>query len=137
MLFFGYTTSRPFGGFCMPVPAQNSCLREYCDKNNGKYVLPQLEHKFQNCYMQLYSTLNSCTQNSAILMYSILMMQMNREKTKYFFEISSKKNIQLHFVLENKVASSINEFYITSQNYKFKKLIVSRSSLKKRTSISK
>ena len=87
--------------------------------------------------MQLYSTLNSCTQNNAILMYSILMMQMSEEKTKYFLKFQLKKNIQLHFVLENKVASSINEFYIMSQNYKFKKLIISRSSLKKRTSISK
>ena len=133
MLFFGYTTSRPFGGFCMPVPAQNSCLREYCDENKGKYVLPQLEHKYHNCYMQLFSTLNSCSQNSAILMYSILMMEMNKDKTKYFFEIIKKKNVQIHFVLENKIANSLEEFYKMSQNYKFKKFIISRKTLKERT----
>jgi sporadic carbohydrate cluster protein (TIGR04323 family) len=41
--FYTYATPKPFGGFVMPVPAQNSCMREYVSRQGGSYVLPLLE----------------------------------------------------------------------------------------------
>lgn len=59
MKFCAYATSRPIGQFVIPVPAQNSCLREYAVRNNLEYAMPQLEHKYQNCFMQLYSVIEN------------------------------------------------------------------------------
>jgi sporadic carbohydrate cluster protein (TIGR04323 family) len=73
----GYVTSQPFGGFCMPVPSQNSCLREYANKKNFTYQLPQLEHKYINCFMQLYTTINIAKQYDGIVMYSYEMLPVN------------------------------------------------------------
>lgn len=67
---YGYATSRPFGDFNMPVPAQNTCLREYSTNINAQYVIPQLEHKFENCYMQLWTTIKSMQTGDILAMYS-------------------------------------------------------------------
>ena len=73
----GYVTSRPFAGLSVPVPAQNSCLREYARSLGQSYALPPLEHKFDNCYMQLYTVINSASPGDIIAMYSISMLPLN------------------------------------------------------------
>ena len=58
-LLIGYVTPRQFGPFSMPVPAQNSCLREYASSNGFSYGLTQCEHIFEGSYVQFFGTLNT------------------------------------------------------------------------------
>ncbi len=129
MKLVGYTSSRPFGGFVMPVPAQNSCLREYSVKFEATYKLPQLEHKYKNCYMQLFTSLNFLKKNDGIVMYSLLMMP-KKNKLKTFFKILKNKNNSVHFVLENFFCKTINEFEEKLISYEIKELVISRKILK-------
>jgi len=124
----GYVTSRPFGGFCMPVPAQNSCLREYCMRNNYIFKLPQLEHKYQNCYMQLYSTINSASSGEGVLMYSYEMLP-EGNKLKNIINLAISRNISFHFVLENYKISNLLDYQSYLRSKKIQKLVMRRDLL--------
>jgi len=107
--FRAYATSRPFGDFTMPVPAQNSCMREYVSRRNGIYIPPQLEHKFDNCFMQLFGTLAASEKNDTVLMYSFEIIYSGI--TKLFLPLQNhlKKGGLLGFVLENTIINSEQE----------------------------
>ena len=80
MRLVGYVTSRTFQGLTIPVPAQNSCLREYARANELIYVLPPLEHYFENCYMQLFTAIKSLESGDILGMYSAAMLPRNHKK---------------------------------------------------------
>ena len=84
----------------IPVPAQNSCLREYVRNNNGVFILPVLESSFPNCFHQLFGLLEKLENSDNIIMYSLMMLPI-KEKLNYFLEKCLKKKITLYFVLEN------------------------------------
>ena len=74
MNYKGYVSSREFVGMSIPVPAQNSSLREYVSQKNGTYILPNLESSFHNCFHQLFGSLNNLNDNDMIVMYSLTML---------------------------------------------------------------
>ena len=85
MRVLGYVTSRSFQGLTIPVPAQNSCLREFAKAQKLVYVLPPLEHYFQNCYMQLFTVLKSMQDGDILAMYSAAMLPTNKKKLEFIF----------------------------------------------------
>jgi sporadic carbohydrate cluster protein (TIGR04323 family) len=97
----GYVTPRPFGQFNMPVPAQNSCLREYATSRGFSYVLPQCEHIFMECYVQWFGTLNGVRANQDIVIYSRLMLPSRRHDQDQMIRIIEEKKLRVHTVLEN------------------------------------
>ncbi len=110
----GYVTPQQFGPFTMPVPAQNSCLREYANTMGFSYNMPQCEHIFPNCYMQLFSTLTSIAEDGHIVMYSFHMMPKSQKNMDKLLEIQKQKNLTFHYVLEKKIvktAEEINEMF--------------------------
>jgi len=97
--YHGYVTSRMFGGISMPVPAQNSCIREFVQNKQGEYVLPPLESHFDNCYHQLFNLVNTIPNGRCIVMYSLSMMP-NEKKLDMLISKCEERNISLAFVLE-------------------------------------
>lgn len=125
---YGYVTSRPFGDFIMPVPAQNSCLREYCKNIGAQFIIPQLEHKFENCYMQLWTTVSSMNEGDILAMYSAEIINTSTKALEIIKTIT-KKGITTHFVLENisiKHIEDVNKFILTN---KIKSLTLKKSIL--------
>ena len=109
MRVLGYVTSRSFQGFTIPVPAQNSCLREFASSQKLIYVLPQLEHYFEDCYMQLFSLIKIINEGEILAMYSASMLPLDLDKLKYFFSELESKNAKVHFVLEAKTIKNFDE----------------------------
>ena len=109
---FGYVTSRSFHGLTIPVPAQNSCLREYADSQNCLYVLPPLEHYFKNCYMQLNTVINNIGEGDIIAMYSAGMLPESIDKSQNLINKIQSKKASLYVILEAKIIykwSDINQ----------------------------
>lgn len=100
MKFFSYVTSKTFGGMAMPVPAQNSCMREFVRAREGSFVLPVLESHFVNCFHQLFGLLRTIENSQAIVMYSVTMLP-NDQKLEMFLEKCAAKDLKLAFVLES------------------------------------
>ena len=110
MKFCAYATSRPIGQFVIPVPAQNSCLREYAARNNLEYAMPQLEDKYQNCFMQLYSVIENSEKNDIIGLYSLETFRENPKKSLEIIKYALKKRNTFYFVLENLRIKNIDDF---------------------------
>jgi sporadic carbohydrate cluster protein (TIGR04323 family) len=84
----------------IPVPAQNSSLREYVTQKHGTYLLPNLESSFDNCFHQLFDAINTASADSAIIMYSLTMLPDGAKLDKLLSECKLQ-GITLTFVLEN------------------------------------
>jgi sporadic carbohydrate cluster protein (TIGR04323 family) len=106
----------------MPVPAQNSCLREYVARHNGTFVLPPLESNFHHCFHQLFGLVKIVPVGVTILMYSMLMLP-NGHKFDEFKRCISARKIKSAFVLEN-CEGFIDDEIIRSalESYKLKDL---------------
>jgi sporadic carbohydrate cluster protein (TIGR04323 family) len=99
----------------IPVPAQNSCIREYVAKNNGLYILPPLESYYENCYHQLFGLLAEIPTNSTIIMYSLSILPiLDSVKMSKIRALSIDKNLNYAFVLEN-FESSLNDEKFNSE----------------------
>ena len=114
----GYVTSRSFAGLTIPVPAQNAVLREYARSVSQTYILPLLEHKFDNCFMQLFTLLNCSDQYDTIAMYSISMLPLNDfSKLTSLREIALSKDVNFFFALEAIHVKDIFELKLILQSY--------------------
>lgn len=132
---FGYVTSRPFGKFIMPVPAQNSCIREYVNKIGGTYILPPLEHKFEACYMQLYSILPKIKSGDILAMYSMEMVLESNKAIEGLNKVFSSGG-EVYFVLEAKKISTAEHFKTIVREAKLTKLTLSKTALLERMALS-
>jgi sporadic carbohydrate cluster protein (TIGR04323 family) len=99
----GYVTPRPFGPFAMPVPAQNSCLREYVYALNSVYGLPQCENIFPDSYVQLFGTINQLENGGHLAMYSFHMFPKRESDLAPLMSKITLKSLNIHFVLERKI----------------------------------
>ena len=99
---FGYVTSRSFNGLTIPVPAQNSCLREFAASQAKTYIIPPLEHNFKDCFMQLYSVLKNIEEDDILAMYSVGMMPSCSQKCKDIINDVKLAKSSLYFILESK-----------------------------------
>ena len=123
-LIRGYVTLREFAGLSIIVPAQNSCLREYARSMNQAYCLPLLEHKFENCYMQLFTTINNATINDTIAMYSISMMPIKDQKKLSILRDSAiKKRVTFAFILEGVRTKDLFTLSSIIQSYSLREII--------------
>jgi len=123
MIVRGYVTSRSFAGLCLPVPAQNACLREYSKSINATYILPPLEHVFDNCFMQLFTVLEDASKHDQVAMYSVAMMPYSKKKLINIFKLSNSKEISFYFLLESTKVESIEELNKLQSSYQLKKIL--------------
>ena len=120
MRLLGYVTSRSFQGITIPVPAQNSCLREFAASNKLDYVLPPLEHNFDNCYMQLFTVVKSLKEGDIIGMYSAGMLPKNDKKLNFLFNEIIKNKNSIFCILESKRLFNLNQAKDLIVSYKLK-----------------
>ena len=114
----GYVTSRSFAGLDIPVPAQNATLREYAKSVSQPFSLPPLEHKFDNCYMQLFTLLSSANFLDTIAMYSVSMLPLNDlSKLSTIRSIALDKNLSFYFVLEGASSADLFQLSTIMQSY--------------------
>ena len=122
MNYKGYVSSREFGGMSIPVPAQNSCIREYVSQKNGTYILPNLESSFDNCFHQLFGALNVLSNEDIIVMYSLTMLPSGK-KLDAFIDKCKQKKIGLAFVLENiSISNDFSKILDEFESYNLSKL---------------
>ena len=111
----------------MPVPAQNSCMREYVSRQGGAYVLPLLELMYEECHLQLFRLLESVPDNSQLCAYSALMLPRGLDKIDKIDRLLINKNLKLHFVFERLIINSTKEMQDTFKNEKLSSLILCES----------
>lgn len=111
----------------MPVPAQNSCMREYVSRQGGAYVLPLLELMYEECHLQLFRLLESVPYNSELCAYSALMLPRAQDKIDKIDRLLLSKNLKFHFVFERLIIKSTMDMQDIFKNEKLSSLIACES----------
>jgi len=101
MRMYSYVTTRKMGDIFLPVPAQNSVLREVSNRFGIQYILPRVEHFYEDSYIELNTLLDTSLEKSLIGMYSFLMLPLDLSKLNEISEKLKKKNLKIYFALEN------------------------------------
>ena len=101
MKMYSYVTSRNMDDIFLPVPAQNSVLREVSNRLGTQYVLPRVEHFYKDSYIELNTLLDTSIENSLIGMYSFLMLPLDLSKLNDISKRLKRKKLKVYFALEN------------------------------------
>ncbi len=109
MKYGTYVFTRPFGNFSIPVPFQNTILRDYFRSISLPYCLPEVEHKFDNCYMSLFTLMEKMEKNSTIYMVSLEMLPSNK-KFNEISKIALSKEISFFGVLDKRKLKTIPDY---------------------------
>ena len=105
-----YVTNKKFGPYYLPVRFQNKLLRQYCEEKNKIFSLPTGEITFGDSYIQLRSLIKDIKKNEGLLfIYTYILPKDNKFRNEIINNIS-KKNIECHFIFENLICKSKNDF---------------------------
>jgi len=97
----GYITSRRYLDNRVPQHVQNIVIRDYCFRNDYKYLLSSTEYAIVNCYMMLENVLKELDSNTGIALYSIFLLPNERHKRFAIYNKIINSKSSLHGVVEN------------------------------------
>jgi len=96
----GYISSRSFMGERVPQHIQNLVLRDYCQKNNNKYLLSATEYAMNNSFLVLNQTLNELKEIDGIVAYSLFQLpEIEANRMNIYFKIIDLGG-EIHFAVE-------------------------------------
>lgn len=101
--FRGYVTSRPFGGYSIPVPVQSLVLRDHCTRNKMLYVLPVNENIFPHSYMVLEGMIRDLSAYEGVICCSMHMLPRRAERRRAIYDTILSQGASLHLVFESAV----------------------------------
>ena len=99
----GYNFSRPFLGERVPQHVQNIVIRNYCEKNNFKFLLSSTEYSKENNFYILEELLENLNDYDGLVFYSLFQLPTNEFKRKKILKQIIINNKSLHFAVENLV----------------------------------
>jgi sporadic carbohydrate cluster protein (TIGR04323 family) len=105
-----YVTNKRFGPYYLPVRFQNKLLRQYCEEKNKIFSLPTGEITFGDSYIQLRSLIKDIKKNEGLLFISTYILPKDNKFRNEIINNISKKNIECHFIFENLICKSKNDF---------------------------
>ena len=109
-LLKSYVTNKRFGPYYLPVRFQNKLLRHYCEEKNKTFSLPTGEITFGDSYIQLRSLIKDIKKNEGLLFISTYILPKDNKFRNEIINNISKKNIECHFIFENLICKSKNDF---------------------------
>ena len=100
--FVGYIQAKSFGNYYLPVRFQNKLIKEYSESKKKIFTLPQGEPYFSKTHIRLRTMLSKIKKNEALVLMSIFMLPENLVVRNPILNLIKKKNIEVHFLFENK-----------------------------------
>jgi sporadic carbohydrate cluster protein (TIGR04323 family) len=119
----GYIGSRPYEGSRVPQHVQNLVIRDFCSRNNFKFLLSMTEHTMPNCFMQMNSLVEEAPRLEGIILYSIFMLPVDSQKRRNLCEKILRANCTIHGAVENISISNWKDFEKNETLLKINKLI--------------
>ena len=109
-LLKSYVTNKRFGPYYLPVRFQNKLLRQYCEEKNKIFSLSTGEITFGDSYIQLRSLIKDLKKNEALVFISTYVLPKDTQFRNEIINYLSKKKIECHFIFENLICKSNNDF---------------------------
>ena len=127
MNLYAYVTTRKMGDIFLPVPAQNSVLRELAVRLELNYILPRVEHFYEDSFIELNTLLKMAENGSIIGMYSFLMLPLDITKLKKINNLLAKRNLRIFFALENRFFENTYDIKNIYRSHVLKKMQLQNS----------
>jgi sporadic carbohydrate cluster protein (TIGR04323 family) len=109
-LLKSYVTNKRFGPYYLPVRFQNKLLRQYCEEKNKIFSLSTGEITFGDSYIQLRSLTKDIKKNEGLVFISTYVLPKDTQFRNEIINYLSKKKIECHFIFENLICKSNNDF---------------------------
>ena len=101
--FYCYIQNKPFGNYYLPTRFQYVILRDYYNKLNANFKMPQGEPIFTKTSIRLRSLISAMEPKSTLVLLSLYMFPENNQIRKILFDKIMKKNIQIHLIFEKTI----------------------------------
>lgn len=101
--FYCYIQNKPFGNYYLPTRFQYVILRDYYNKINADFKMPQGEPIFTKTSIRLRSLISAMEPKSTLVLLSLYMFPENNQIRKILFDKIMKKNIQIHLIFEKTI----------------------------------
>ena len=111
----GYIFARSFMGERAPQHVQNIVLRDYCQKRGHELLLSATEYAMEDSYMILESVLDDLANIDGVVFYSLYQLPTQSEKRRLIYSRVLDAQKSLHFAVEDKVISSVNDIQIVEE----------------------
>lgn len=131
----GYNFSRPFLGERAPQHVQNIIIRNYCDKNNHKFLLSSTEYAKENNFYILEELLENLDNFDGLVFYSLFQLPTNEFKRKEIFKKIIKKKKSIHFAVENLILKNKFDQIKIEEIFKIKLTQTTNLKLKKSSKV--
>lgn len=109
-LLKSYVTNKKFGPYYLPVRFQNKLLRQYCEEKSKIFSLSTGEITFGDSYIQLRSLIKGIKKNEGLVFISAYALPKDIGFRNQIINYISKKRIECHFIFENLILKSINDY---------------------------
>jgi len=105
----GYVYSREFLGERCPQHVQNIVIRDYCLKNNMRYLLSSVEYAMFNSFLILNEVVQETLDIDGIVLYSTFLMPSSEEHRLKIYDTVLNNKGEIHFALESLKITSFSE----------------------------
>jgi sporadic carbohydrate cluster protein (TIGR04323 family) len=122
--FHTYTLPRPFRDMNIPINVQSCFLRDYCNKYNFTYVLPQTEIINSGSIYILKELVREISEKKSLIgVTSLFMLPYNdTERLKTIQTIDTNDNVEWHFPLESIICKTSKLLTLTETHHWFEAL---------------
>ena len=121
--YFTYIVNKKFGDYYLPTRFQYVILRDYYQKINANFILPQGEPIFSNSKIRLRTIVKNLKLNDGLVFLSIYQMPENKEIRESLLKELLKKKIELHFIFEGLIIKNKKDFQKINNIFKLNKFI--------------
>lgn len=121
--FISYIQNKPFGNYYIPARFQYLILRDYFNKINKLFSLPQGEPVFSKTSIRLRTIVNNLNNLDNLILLSMHVLPEDRVLREEMINKLIKKKIKTHCIFENMIANSKVSYMDLLKNYKLNKLI--------------
>jgi len=121
--FISYIQNKPFGNYYIPARFQYLILRDYFNKINKLFSLPQGEPVFSKTSIRLRTIVNNLNNLDNLILLSMHVLPEDRVLREEMINKLIKKKIKTHCIFENMIANSKVSYIDMLKSYKLNKLI--------------
>lgn len=121
--YISYVQNKPFGNYYIPARFQYLILRDYYNKLNKLFSLPQGEPVFSKTSIRLRTIVNNLKRFDNLILLSLFVLPDSRTLREDMIKILIKKKIKTHFIFENLIANKKSDYKNILENYKLNKLV--------------
>ena len=102
----GYTTTRPFSGFQIPIPLQSQAIRRYCEERGLTFNHHVVENISPDSFLVLERVIAEADLYKGVAMCSIGMLPASRQYRSSLLARCFASGTKVHFLFEQFVLAS-------------------------------